>query len=206
MVAPDIKETREQELFSQLDVLASNLSKSSLQFGWVASELWNVVQEFFMEQAGGKEKKALGLFISHVQERESKDIESRKIVSDRLRVARYIPRDVYGKIVEGSGGIEPTYHQIRTCIVSSGSEMDTVKTDAMIDWAIAHQWPPVADIRAYHETLDPKEKVDPLSRHYKLFVKLSQTIMAESTEGSERYLAAEGVFNCWAKENGLPLK
>jgi hypothetical protein len=204
MVAPVIDTNeQEQELLAQLDIEAKNLSSSSLKFGWLAMDLWHLKQEDFMEEAGGKERKALGAFISVIQEREGKDIDSRKTVSDRIRIAKHIDRETYGVIVAGSGGYEPTYHQIRACIFTEGLELDHVKTDAMIDWAVANKWPVVADIRDHRGVIDPQVAVDPMERHYKIFVKLSQTIMAETTPGSERYNAAKAVLDCWSKENNL---
>jgi hypothetical protein len=207
MATPDIQATQE-ELFAELDVLASNLSTSRLQFGYTAMKLWNVVMEEFMEQTGGKEKKALGAFIDLVQEREAKDIDSRSTITDSIRVAKAIPETLYNKIVEKSvddngNHIKPTFHQIRTVVFQKGNEVDTEKTGAMIDWCVAHKWPPVADIRIYRDVLDPKVKVDPADKHYRAFVKLSQTIMVESPEGSERYNAAKTVLEVWKKENNI---
>lgn len=209
-VAPDVTPVsdtfdKEQELYTQLDTLAANLSSDSLQFGWVAMALWNVKMEDMMEEAGGKEKKALGLFISHIQEREAKDIEKRKTVADRIRIGRYISQEAYEQISIGSGGYRPTYHQIRAVIFTKGGEMDEVKTSAMIDWCIANQWPTVADIRIFRGVLEPKAAVDHTERHFSLFVKMSQTIMAETDGASERHIVAKAVLDLWQRENNLSI-
>jgi hypothetical protein len=194
---------RQEELFTRLDGLAANLSKASLEYGWTASELWNAVMEDFVEQAGGKVKKALGEFITVVQQRESKDIDKRSTVAERLRIAGYIPRTMYEDIVAASEGYKPTFHQIRGCVITNGLELDQVKTSAMLDWCVSHKWPPVTDIRIQRGILDPKAAVDPAERHFKIFVKLSQAIMAETDPSSERYVVAKTVLDLWTKENNL---
>ena len=193
----------EQALYEKLDSLASNWSQSSLEFGWTCAELWHVVQEDFMGQADGKEKKALTLFINHIQEREADKIDARSTVADRFRIARFIPRETYDAIVTGSSGTQPTYHQMRACIFTSFGELDKEKTDAMIDWAVNNNWPAVADIRIYRGVVDPKVKVDPATRHWQMFVKLSQSVMADSGEGHPRYNVAKAVLDQWKVESEL---
>lgn len=193
----------QNDLLNRLDACASNLSQSSLEFGWVAAELWEYVQEDFLEASGGKEKKALSAFTSFIQEREAKDIETRGIVSERLRIARHLTRSKYGAIVSASGGTEPTFHQIRACIFSEGQDLNAGKTNTMIDYCISHNWPPVADIRTYRGVVDPKQKVAPEERRWKLFVKMSQKIMAETDPSDGHYKAAKTVLDTWTDENGL---
>jgi hypothetical protein len=193
---------KKEELFAQLDSMAANLSQTSLQFGWVAMELWNLTMEDFLQESEGKEKKALGAFITVVQEREAKDIDSRKTVADRIRIAKFVPRKIYEKMVSASGGIEPTYHQIRACIFTSFGELDEPKTGAMFDWCVANKWPAVADIRIQRGVIDPRVAVDPKERHFKQFVKLSQTIMAEFPSGPI-YECAKCVLDTWKTENHL---
>jgi hypothetical protein len=199
------QQDRQEALFSQLDDLAKTLSVSSLQFGWVAVELWNVVQEDFISQADGKEKKALTAFIDLIHERESKEIESRKIVAERIRIAKYVTRETYSAIVSGSNGTEPTFHQIRACVFTQGQELEKEKTTAMIDWCVSHNWPSVTDIRIQRGVIEPTLKVDPAKRHFSTFVKLAQCVMADSGEGTERYNVASTVVELWQKENNLAI-
>lgn len=203
MVAPDIQ-SKQDELFTDLDNLAANLSTSSLQFGWKANELWNLVQEDFMAQSDGKEKKALTAFIDLVQQREGHLMDGRKVVADRFRIGKYIPESMYNDIcsasVDASGKkIEPTYHQIRACVMTAKfGELDEAKTSAMVNWCIGNSWPSVVDIRIQRGIIDPKLKVDPAERHYKVFVKLAQTIMLEKPEGSPAWLSAKNVVDTWS--------
>jgi hypothetical protein len=196
---------KEQELYTQLDTLAANLSSSSLQFGWVAIELWHMKQEEFMEHAGGNDRKALTLFITHIQERESKDTEARKTISDRIRIGKYISHEAYDQIVAASGGVEPTYHQIRAVIFTDKGDVDETKTNAMIDWCVARGWPSVADIRIQRDVIVPKVAVDPAAKHFKLFVKMAQTIMADTVEGSPRFNVAKAVLELWKNEQPVKL-
>jgi hypothetical protein len=193
----------EQELLGQLDTIAANWSVGSLEFGWVAAELWNKTQEDFMEMADGKERKALTLFTSIIHERLSKEIESRGIVSERLRIARYIGRKEYGEIVAASNGYEPTFHQIRNCVFTDGDGLDTVKTNAMLDYAISEGWPPVVDIRAHRGVVDPAQKIDPADRHWIGLVKMSQYVMNDVAVGHPHYTVAKAVLDLWAEENNL---
>jgi hypothetical protein len=193
----------QEALFVELDTLAASLSQNSLQYAWKADELWRVSYEEFMEQSGGKEKKALGAFIGVVQEREAKDILQRSTVAERLRVGKFCTRTQYAKIVEVSGGFEPSFNQIRRCIITNNNgEFEKGMTDEMVGWCIDNQWPTVADIDIHRSVVNPgtKKAVDPKERHYAQFVKLAQIIMEEATAGSPRYDAAKAVFETWKKE------
>jgi hypothetical protein len=199
---------KEQELLLKLDTLAADMSETNFEFGWTAEELWHVTQEDFMQENDGKERKAYSAFITLVSQREAKDIESRNIIGDRIRVARFVPRDVYAKIegasLDAQGNkISPKFHQIRNCLFVKGSNVDEGKTEAMIDWCVQNQWPPVADIREHRGVVDPKVAVDPVAKHKSLFVKLSQKIMAEVPEGSVWYNVSKVVFEAWKAESGI---
>lgn len=189
----------EQTLLNKLDTLALDLSKNSWEFGWTADELWHVVQENFLQESGGKEKKALGAFINFLSEREAKENEARNTIATRIRVARFVPRVNYGKIVVASKGIEPTFHQVKNVIFQKAGELDATKTNAMIDWCIANQWPAVEDIRIQRGVIDPKVAVDPKERDFKRFVKLAQVVAVENPSGPRNDVAV-AVIAAWKAE------
>jgi hypothetical protein len=196
----------EQALFARLDTLASDMSNSRLEFGHVALDLYRVVFEDFMEQAGGKQKKALTKFINLVHERESKEIDARKTVVEAIRIAKFVPRKSYELIVKNSDGYRPTFHQIRAIVFTlTNGELDEAKSGAMIDWCVENKWPPVADIRAHREVIDPKPEsgVDPKEKLFGSFVKMSQHVMEQFTEGGEEYNCAKNVLETWKKINHL---
>lgn len=193
---------KQNELLEKLDAEAAQMSSSNLEFGWICEELWRATYEDFMNMADGKERKALSYFLNVVQERISKDIENRKTVADRFKIARYFPRKNYEKIVADSNGYRPTFNQLRSLIITDDSgELDRKLTHEMIVWCIQHDWVGIRDIRAQRNLLAPKKvRIPPEERHWANFVKNAQAVMTDVAADHPHYVAAKAVVDLFKAE------
>jgi hypothetical protein len=205
--APKDMTTEQLAKAEVLDAVAATLSNGSLEFGWTMDELWHLVYEDYMQMANGKEDKAVTEFLSFVQDREATVVPNRATITEQWRVARAIPRDKYGVIVENSVGIDgknisPSFHQLRSVLMSAEfhGPVDKTLTNEMISWSVENHWPPVADIRKQRLVLQPAQaKEDPATKHWNSFVKMAQVVIADAPE-SNHAIAAQLVLDQWKAE------
>lgn len=176
----------ENALFQQIDEEIVKLTQTGLKLGWIINDLWRLEFEDLMDQFEGHYKKALIFFTNVVREREQHIVESRSIISDRFHMARYISRETYAKIVAGSNGYEPSYHQLRACIFSMKDEqgfevLDKEKFNAMVSWAVENGWPTVKDLRIHRAEVDSTiVKKATHQKHWETFYKIAQLVAVDS--------------------------